>query len=104
MDMSQLLHNISPPLLKLRGPGNIIKALQDQTLSGKSVKIEGLLYFGDGILQATSETVEKISHKIMQGVDSLVFSVIANLEKDIPLTSSLPANINPKIKPTDNSP
>ena len=57
MDMSQLLHNISPPFLKLRGPENIIKALQDPTLSGKGIKIEGLLYFGDGILQVISETV-----------------------------------------------
>ena len=59
MDMWQLLHNISPPILKLRGPEDIIKTLQDSTLSDKPVKIEGLLYYGDGILQVTSETVEE---------------------------------------------
>ena len=59
MDMSQLLHYISPPILKLRGPEKIIETLQDPTLSGKPVKIEGLLYYGVGILQVTSETVEE---------------------------------------------
>lgn len=58
MDMSHLLHYISPPILKLRGPENIIKTLQDPMLSGKPVKIEGLLYYGDGILQVTSATVK----------------------------------------------
>ena len=57
MDMSQLLHNISSPILKLRGPENIIKTLNDLTRSGKLITIEGLLYFEDGILQVTSETV-----------------------------------------------
>ena len=59
MDMSQLLHNISSPILKLRGPEDIIKTLNDLTLSGKSITIEGLLYFEDGILQVTSEIVEE---------------------------------------------
>lgn len=59
LDRSQLLHNISPPILKFRGPKNIIGALQDPTLSGKPVVIEGLLYFGAGIIQVTSESVEK---------------------------------------------
>ena len=58
MDMSGLLHNLSSPLLKLRGPENIIETLQDSTIAGKPVKIEGLLYFGAGISQVTSETVE----------------------------------------------
>ena len=57
MDMSGLLHNLSSPILKLRGPENIIESLQDPTLSGMPVKIEGVLYFGAGILQVTSETV-----------------------------------------------
>jgi hypothetical protein len=59
IDMSHLLHFISPPILKVRGPENIIKTLQDPRLSGKPVKIEGLLYYGDGILQVTSATVEE---------------------------------------------
>ena len=58
IDMSQLLHNISSPILKLRGPENITKTLQESGLSGKSVKIEGLLYFEAGIIQVTSETLE----------------------------------------------
>ena len=55
-DMTELdiLENIWPPQLTLRGPANLIDPLQQPDVAGKRFVIQGYLYISDRILEVDS--------------------------------------------------
>ena len=49
----RLLQAIFPPQLRLIGPDELLRPLQDPQVAGKPLVIEGLLYIGDRMLFIT---------------------------------------------------
>ena len=50
----RLLQAIFPPQLRLTGPDELLRPLQDPQVAGKPLVIEGLLYVGDRMLFITA--------------------------------------------------